>query len=107
MFPALKTVSLSGFVLLASAMSSFGKGEVDFSAQIRPIISAKCYHCHGPDEGSRKAKLRLDIREEAVQDRKGRFAIKPGDLKTSELVKRITSTDPEEVMPPPKAGHPL
>jgi mono/diheme cytochrome c family protein len=80
---------------------------VDFATQIRPIISAKCFACHGPDEGSRKAKLRLDLREEAIKDRKGVRAIVPGDVNASEVVKRITSTDPDEVMPPPKSGHKL
>ncbi len=80
---------------------------VDFNRDVRPIISSKCYHCHGPDEESRKAKLRLDLREEAVKDIKGTFAIKPGDLAASEVVARITSTDGDEVMPPPKEGHAL
>lgn len=83
------------------------KGKIDFNSQIRPIISSKCYHCHGPDEESRKADLRLDSYEEATRERKGKTVIKPGDLKKSELVRRITSTDPDDVMPPPKAGHPL
>ncbi|HKS38715.1 MAG TPA: DUF1549 domain-containing protein, partial [Verrucomicrobiae bacterium] len=80
---------------------------VDFSSQIRPIISSKCFACHGQDEGSRKAKLRLDSREEAIKERKERRAIVPGDLENSELVARITSTDEDEVMPPPKTGHKL
>lgn len=80
---------------------------VDFNRDVRPIISSKCFHCHGPDEESRKAKLRLDSRDEAVKEVKGVFAIKPGDLAASELVARITSTDGEEVMPPPKEGHAL
>jgi hypothetical protein len=81
---------------------------VDFSSQIRPIISAKCFACHGPDEKARKAKLRLDLREEATKERSdGTFAIKPGDLKQSELIRRITNPDPDEVMPPPKTGKSL
>ncbi len=83
------------------------KDKVDFNSQVRPIISAKCFSCHGPDDRSRKAKLRLDLREQAIKDRDGTFPIKPGDLKNSEVIRRITSSDPEEVMPPPKAGHSL
>ena len=83
------------------------KEAVDYSSQIRPILSAKCFHCHGPDDRSRKAKLRLDLREPATREREGIIPIKPGDLKNSALIRRITSTDPEEIMPPPKAGHPL
>ncbi len=82
-------------------------GKVDYQRDVRPIISAKCYHCHGPDEGTREAKLRLDIREEAVKDRKGTFAIKPGDLKKSEVYARIITKDEDDIMPPPKTGHPL
>ncbi|HEU0038777.1 MAG TPA: c-type cytochrome domain-containing protein, partial [Verrucomicrobiae bacterium] len=89
------------------AVAAASKENVDFSSQIRPIISAKCFACHGPDDKARKAKLRLDIREQATKEREGVFPIKPGDLKNSEMVRRITSTDPEEIMPPPKAGHPL
>ncbi len=80
---------------------------VDFSSQIRPIISSKCFRCHGPDESSRKAKLRLDLRDEALKDRKGTRAIVPGDLDSSELVRRITTRDEDDVMPPPKERHPL
>ena len=95
-------------VLAASVcVSAHAADRIDYSSQIRPILSAKCYHCHGPDDESRKAKLRLDSFEEATRERSGSFAIKPGDLKKSELVHRISSKDPEEVMPPPKAGHPL
>jgi hypothetical protein len=94
--------------LLITARSLAASGAtngVDFARDIRPIISAKCYHCHGPDESSRKAKLRLDQFEDAVRDRKGSFAIKPGEPAGSELIKRVLSADPDEVMPPPKTGH--
>ncbi|WP_009958419.1 DUF1553 domain-containing protein [Verrucomicrobium spinosum] len=80
---------------------------VDFNKDVRPIISAKCYHCHGADEGSRKAKLRLDLRDEAIKDRDGVHAIKPGDAGASDIMARILTTDPDEVMPPPKEGHAL
>src|SRR5437016_11974551 len=80
---------------------------VDFSSQIRPIISSKCFSCHGPDESSRKAKLRLDLREEAIKDHKGTRAIVPGDVANSEMVRRITATDPDDIMPPPKTGRTL
>ena len=98
----------SAMIVLAASVcvSAHAADRIDYSSQIRPILSAKCYHCHGPDDESRKAKLRLDSFEEATRERSGSFAIKPGDLKKSELVHRISSKDPEEVMPPPKAGHP-
>ena len=93
---------------VAAAPSAASSDEkVDFSSQIRPIISAKCFRCHGPDESSRKAKLRLDLRDEALKERKGIRPIVPGDLSKSEMVRRITTRDEDDVMPPPKEGHPL
>ena len=101
-------VGVISLALSTVCFAGAAKDKVDFSSQIRPIISAKCFHCHGPDDSSRKAKLRLDVREEAVKKRHDNlFAIKPGDPSHSEMVRRITSKDPDDVMPPPKAGHPL
>lgn len=103
-----KIISLVAFGLgwvLATHADSGGASvpvPVDFSAQISPVISKKCYHCHGPDEGTRKAGLRLDSFAEATRERKGRRAIVPGDAAASELLKRIRSHDPDEVMPPPE-----
>ncbi len=76
---------------------------VDFERDIRPILSQHCWKCHGPDEGSRKAKLRLDQRGPAIAKK----AIVPGDPAASEVIKRINSSDDEEQMPPPKAKLPL
>ena len=76
---------------------------VDFNREIRPILSDKCFNCHGPDESSRKAKLRLDTRAGALLAENATAAITPGRSAESELIFRITSTDPEEVMPPPEA----
>ncbi|MCW5550730.1 MAG: DUF1553 domain-containing protein [Verrucomicrobiae bacterium] len=81
--------------------------EIDFSAQIQPIISAKCYSCHGPDENTRKARLRLDVREDAIRERDGILPINPGNAASSEVMLRITATDEDDLMPPAKAGHPL
>ncbi len=57
--------------LLAGGVGRAAEAKVDFNYDIRPIISAKCFHCHGPDEKSREAKLRLDVREEALKEREG------------------------------------
>ncbi|MEM7011903.1 MAG: PSD1 and planctomycete cytochrome C domain-containing protein, partial [Verrucomicrobiota bacterium] len=81
-------------LIAAAATTSFA--EVDFNRDIRPILSDQCYQCHGPDANSRKAGLRLDIREDAVKS-----AIKPGDPNASELILRVEHTDPDERMPPP------
>ena len=82
--------------------------KIDFIRDIRPILSANCFTCHGQDEGQRKSKLRLDVRVSALQPAKsGDIAIVPGDLSKSKLVERITSHDPDEVMPPPKSKKTL
>lgn len=81
---------------------------IDFNRDVRPILSDHCYACHGPDEGKRKAGLRLDQKESALAELKsGSRAIVPGDLAHSTLVERVKSTDPDEVMPPPKDGKAL
>ena len=82
--------------------------DLDFNRDIRPILSDHCYACHGPDEGKRKAGLRLDRQEEALKTLKsGNRAIVPGDVKRSTLVQRLTSRDPDELMPPQEEGKPL
>ena len=84
--------------------------EVSFNRDIRPILSNKCFSCHGPDKHERKAELRLDISEGsdgAYREKDGIFALKPGSLDDSELWHRIISEDSEEVMPPPEANKKL
>jgi len=77
---------------------------VEFNRDIRPILSDACYRCHGPDSAQRKADLRLDTEDGAKADLGGHQAIQPGQAGSSELVRRITSDDPDERMPPPDAG---
>jgi mono/diheme cytochrome c family protein len=89
------------------AAGKSGSQAVDFRREVLPVLSANCFACHGPDEAAREAKLRLDVREEAVRERQGSFVIKPGDPRNSELVHRIRSTAPDDIMPPPKSGHHL
>ena len=94
-------------LLLALLAAGLGQAaaEIDFGKQIRPILSDRCYFCHGPDENDRKAKLRLDTEEGArAALGGGMFAIAPGDLEHSEVYQRIISEDPEERMPPPKSN---
>jgi cytochrome c553 len=69
---------------------------VSYSRDIKPILAAKCYACHGPDEGKRKAKLNFDERDSAVKK-----AIKPGDAAASPIIERVTSQDEKRMMPPP------
>ena len=78
---------------------------VDYSREIRPILSDLCYKCHGPDEKERKAGLRLDTQDGAVAKLdSGAAALVPGKSGESELLQRLLSTDPNEVMPPPSLG---
>jgi len=87
--------------LLAHADSIAQADAIDFDAQIRPILSDKCYHCHGPDEATRAAGLRLDTEEGAVGEPGGYAAFIPADVESSEAIRRIESDDPDERMPPP------
>jgi hypothetical protein len=96
---------MSRRILLCAAFLGFAapvfaaeapSGELHFNRDVRPILSDNCFRCHGPDKGNRKAKLRLDDRDVAIE--KG--AIVPGKPDESELIRRINSTDPDEVMPP-------
>ncbi len=74
----------------------------DFSSDIQPLLADHCYACHGPDAKTRESGLRFDLREVAISElESGARAIVPGDLEESELVHRIFSRDPDEMMPPP------
>jgi hypothetical protein len=76
---------------------------ISFNRDIRPILSENCFQCHGPDKNRRKADLRLDVRDVALEAK----AIVPGRPNESELVRRIFETDEEERMPPVKANRTL
>jgi hypothetical protein len=83
-------------------------GKIEFARDVLPILSAHCFTCHGPDEKTRKAGLRLDLGETATKKLKsGSRAVVPGDVKNSELIARIFSDDPDERMPPVKAQKAL
>lgn len=73
------------------------EGKLDYNTDVRPILSENCFYCHGPDGNKRKGKLRLDVREDALAKK----AFVPGDPDASELVKRLLTKDPDDVMPPP------
>ncbi|MCW1925089.1 DUF1553 domain-containing protein [Luteolibacter arcticus] len=89
--------------LALAVVLSAAAEEVDFATQVQPILSEYCYHCHGPDAGTREAELRLDTKEGAYRVKDGLAAIHPGDSTTSEVIRRVLSDDPEVVMPPPKS----
>ena len=108
----LRPLALTGRIALMKLVSSLavgmlvgimvGRGRVladdsiDFARDVRPLLSDRCFACHGPDSHRREADLRLDVREAAYE-----VAIQPGDPEASELVARIFSQDPDVVMPPP------
>ena len=75
---------------------------VEFNRDIRPLLSDRCFACHGPDANHREAELRLDVESSAKES-----VIVAGDLAGSELWQRISSEDPEQRMPPPDSGKQL
>jgi hypothetical protein len=86
------------FALVSSALAE----PIDFSKQIRPILSENCFFCHGPDEKKREAGLRLDDETSSKKNNDGVIAVVPGNPEKSALIERVLSQDPDEVMPPPK-----
>jgi Protein of unknown function (DUF1553)/Protein of unknown function (DUF1549)/Planctomycete cytochrome C len=95
-------------IVWGSTLSGTKAGEsepVRFSREVLPILSENCFLCHGPDAKSRKAELRLDLKESAL--RATDPIIVPGKSLDSELFQRITSRDKDERMPPPKSGKAL
>ncbi|MDZ7638064.1 MAG: DUF1553 domain-containing protein [Bryobacterales bacterium] len=79
---------------------------LEFNKDVRPILSDRCYFCHGPDSSNRKTKLRLDREADAKAElRAGKFGIVPGKPEESEIYKRISSTNKAQRMPPAYLGH--
>jgi hypothetical protein len=81
--------------------------QVDFSRDIKPILSDTCYKCHGPDAAQRKADMRLDLQSVALAGDRVPVIIVPGAPGKSELWRRISSDDPDLQMPPPSADRTL
>ncbi len=95
-------------LLLLSVATLSQAGIVVFNRDIRPILSDKCFHCHGFDEKDRKAGLRLDIRSEALKPAEsGAYAIVPGKPDESELLSRVVTTISDDIMPPEKLHKPI
>ena len=87
------------FIFLSSSICL--ANQLDFNRDVRPILSENCFYCHGVDGSKREAKLRLDVREDALAG----DAFVPGDLDASELFYRIHSEDEDEIMPPPESNR--
>lgn len=109
-FTLLSLTLLLTFGLLGDFLSdsaSAAERPVDFNQQIRPILSDKCFQCHGPDVKHQDSELRFNTEESAKQDLGGYFAIVPGKPKESTLVDRILSHDEDQRMPPEDSGKEL
>ena len=92
---------------LGATLHAAAPTAIEFNRDIRPILSDKCFSCHGPDSGHRKAGLRLDRREDAIKPAKsGETPIKPADPVGSHILERILSKEADEIMPPPEAKLP-
>ncbi len=99
---------LMATTLLASESDVLsGERQINFQRDIRPILSANCFQCHGPDENTREAGLRLDVAAQAYEDRGGYAVLVPGNSKESELLRRVRTDDHDELMPPPDSGKQL
>ena len=96
---------LSIFLIITNS-SLLSSEEIEFNKDIRPLLTDRCFSCHGPDERARKAKLRLDTFEGATKDLGGYAAIIPGDPENSELVVRAIHESLDEIMPPTKSKIP-
>jgi hypothetical protein len=102
-FPSL-LVALSTIAL--AVQQSVVAEKLQYNRDIRPILSDRCFKCHGPDKGSRKAGLRLDIADEAYAERKksGEHAIVPGKPEASLVCTKVFASDPDDLMPPPESN---
>ena len=99
----MKTVLSLILAMLPLAARGAVPPAIDFNRDIRPIFSENCYTCHGPDTNKRKAGLRLDQRESAFgKAESGEVPVTPGEPEKSEVIRRITTEDKDDVMPPPK-----
>jgi hypothetical protein len=93
---------LFGWVFALPALGQ-AQSEIHYGRDIRPILSDKCFFCHGPDPKTREEDLRLDLREEAIAGK----AIVPGHPEKSRLIKLINATDEDDLMPPPESHKSL
>ena len=93
-------------VLVGQAVNA-AEHQINFNRDVRPILSDKCFQCHGPDEAARKAELRLDDETAVKAVRDGIAIVNPGDPAGSEMIRRITSIDESEIMPPHESNKPL
>src|SRR5579872_4917846 len=99
--------SLCAMVSVAFASGAPNDGTnsaIQFNRDIRPILSEHCFTCHGPDDSKRQSKLRLDLESTAKGDLGGHFAVVPGEPGSSEMIRRVSSSDVARRMPPAWSG---
>jgi len=104
---ALATLWLLPFPAAIRAAGPPIPAQIEFNRDIRPILSDTCFQCHGPDKAKRKADLRLDLEASAKARLGEHYAIVPGQPARSELIRRVTTSDPDDHMPPASAGRQL
>jgi hypothetical protein len=95
------------FLAVSTTTTTVAQERIDFNFDVKPILSDRCYICHGPDAERREGELRLDTKSGAFAESQTgdvSHVIKPGDALQSELLRRITSTDPDVMMPPPESN---
>jgi hypothetical protein len=91
-------ILFAAFIVVMASHRARADGRLIYNRDVRPILSENCFYCHGPDKNHRDGKFRLDEKDSAV----AKGAILPGKPEKSELVARILSAAPDDVMPPPK-----
>ncbi|MFT5528025.1 MAG: hypothetical protein ACI9HK_006013, partial [Pirellulaceae bacterium] len=104
---ALRIPALLILAVIGVSQNVVADEPVDFNREIRPLLSANCFSCHGPDEESREGELRLDVRAAAMLKRDSGIPLTPQKRKESLVYNRITSTDVDIRMPPADSGHSL
>src|ERR1051326_6221489 len=107
--PAAAAILLFGGAALVGSTRPGGNPapqRLRYDRDIRPILADRCFMCHGPDANKRRAKLRLDLVEDATATHEDGTPVVPGDLDASEVWRRINSTDPTVHMPPPQSTKP-
>jgi mono/diheme cytochrome c family protein len=100
----LAVIFLFGVSRQATQVDAADSSTVQYNRDVRPILADKCFHCHGPDAAARQAELRLDQSADATAERDGQRAVTPGKPESSELIRRILSSDDDERMPPADSG---
>lgn len=94
-------------IALTLPLSTAFAEKLQFNRDVRPILSDKCFTCHGPDAKNQKSEFRIDTFERATTDHEGTFGIVPGKVKESEVHWRIHSDSPDDIMPPPETKKKL